>query len=120
MIDKSKMLVERLRDIEEWARDCGWHNHASTACEAIAILEVDRAEIVESQLAPRISDAYTQGVKDAANKAKQHAHGYGQYRDHAQAKSACETLATEILALLPKELATEDMREKDEPTETQP
>ena len=77
-------------------------------------------DTLKSQLSPRISEAYTQGVKDAANKAKQHAHGYGQYRDHAQAKSACETLATEILALLPKELATEDMREKDEPTETQP
>ena len=75
---------------------------------------------LKSQLAPHISEAYTQGVEDAANKAKQHAHGYGQYRDHAQAKSACETLATEILALLSKELATEDMRKKAEPTETQP
>jgi hypothetical protein len=72
---------------------------------------IRRAMLID--LAPRVADGYARGVEDAANKAKQHAHGYGQYRDHAQAKSACETLATEILALLPKESATEDTQEKE-------
>jgi hypothetical protein len=53
MANDQKSLLERLRDIEEWVRDCGWHNRASTAREAIAELARDDA-------------AYARGVEDAA------------------------------------------------------
>jgi hypothetical protein len=38
MTNDTTALVDRLRDMEEWARDCGWHNHVETARDAIAAI----------------------------------------------------------------------------------
>ena len=99
-------------------RTCGKDNHMERAKDVWrSLVEVDVAlpQPNSIDLAPRDAAAYARGVEDAAKVAMRHKSkiAINEPLWHDGADWACQRIEDAIRALLPKEPATEDAREKE-------